>query len=119
MSALRWAADIGAGSSALLFLTLSGHCARNRSVFPWNALSQRGKVTGRAFDRQIGSTKRGDRYADCRIRTEFAFDRHICYATGDRKWSSGESRLKRLDETWKVRLIEQDFHTLMFDVEDV
>ncbi len=55
--------------------------------------SQREKVTGRAFDRQIGSTKRGDRYADCRIRTEFAFDRYICYATRDRKWLSGESRL--------------------------
>ncbi len=23
------------------------------------------------------------------------------------------------DESWKVHLIEQDFHTLMFDVEDV
>ncbi len=22
------------------------------------------------------------------------FDRHICYATGDRKWSSGESRIE-------------------------
>ncbi len=32
-------------------------------------LSQREKVTGQAFDRQIGSTKRGNRYADCRIRT--------------------------------------------------
>ncbi|MCZ6774479.1 MAG: hypothetical protein O7G83_21185, partial [Proteobacteria bacterium] len=32
------------------------------------ALSQCEKVTGRAFDRQIGSTKRGDRYADCQIR---------------------------------------------------
>ncbi len=53
------------------------------------------KVTGRAFDRQIGSTKRGDRYTDCRIRTGFAFDRPICYATGDRKWSSGESRLSQ------------------------
>ena len=38
-------------------------------------LSQREKVTGRAFDRPIGSTKRGDRYADCRIRIGFAFDR--------------------------------------------
>ncbi len=57
------------------------------------ALSQREKVTGRAFDRQIGSTKRGDRYADCRIRTGFALDRHCCYATGDREWSSGESRI--------------------------
>ena len=56
-------------------------------------LSQHEKVTGRAFDRQIGSTKRGDRYANCRIRTGFSFDRHIFYATGDRKWSSGESRM--------------------------
>jgi hypothetical protein len=55
-------------------------------------LSQREKVTGRAFDRQISSMKRGDRYADCRVRTGFAFDRHIGYATGGRKWSSGESR---------------------------
>ncbi len=74
-------------------MTLSGHRARNCSVFPSGAQSQREKVTGRAFDRQIGSTKRGDRYADCRIRTGFAFDRHICYATADRKWSSGESRV--------------------------
>ncbi len=60
------------------------------------ALSQREKVTGRAFDRQIGSTKRGDRYADCRIGTEFAFDRHNRYATRDRKWSSGDSRIRPL-----------------------
>ncbi len=58
------------------------------------AISQREKVTGRAFDRQIGSAKRGDCYADCRIRTGFTFDCHACYATGDRKWSSGESRLR-------------------------
>ncbi len=57
-------------------------------------LSQREKVTGRAFDRQIGSTKRGEGYADCRIKTRLAFDRPICYATGERKWSSGESRLR-------------------------
>jgi hypothetical protein len=48
-------------------------------------LSQREKVTGRAFDRQIGSTKRGDRHADCRIRIGFAFDRYMFNATGDRK----------------------------------
>ncbi len=42
-------------------------------------------LTDRVFDRQIVLTKTGDRYADCRIRTEFALDRHICYATGDRK----------------------------------
>ncbi len=47
-------------------------------------ISQHEKATGRAFDRQIGSTKRGDRTADRRIRTGFALDRHICYATGDR-----------------------------------
>ncbi len=45
-----------------------------------------------------GSTKRGDRDANCRIRAAFAFDRHICYAIGDRKWSSGESRPKGLGE---------------------
>ncbi len=95
-------------------LDRTGVCGAGRGT-----LSEREKVAGRTFDRQIGATKSGDRYADCRIKTGFAFDRHICYATGDRKWSSGESRLKRLDETWKVRLIEQDFHTLMFDVEDV
>ncbi|MCZ6773981.1 MAG: hypothetical protein O7G83_18640 [Proteobacteria bacterium] len=50
-----------------------------------DTLSQREKVTGPAFDRQIGSTTSGDRYADCRIRPGFAFDRHICYATDDRK----------------------------------
>ena len=45
--------------------------------------------------RSLCSTKRGDRYADCRIRAGFAFDRHICYATGDREWSSRESQLRR------------------------
>ncbi len=70
-------------------LDRTGVCDARRGT-----LSQREKVTGRAFDSQIGSTKRGDRYADCRIRTGFAFDRHICYATGDREWSSGESRLR-------------------------
>ena len=56
-------------------LDRTGVCGARRGM-----LSKREKVTGRAFDRQIGSTKRGDRYADCRIRTGFAFDRHICYA---------------------------------------
>ena len=70
-------------------LDRTGVCGARRDT-----LSQREKVTGRAFDRQIGSTKRGDRYANCRIRTGFAFDRHICHATGHRKWSSGESRVR-------------------------
>jgi hypothetical protein len=56
-------------------------------------ISQREKVTGRAFDRQIGSTKRRDRYADCRISTRTPFDRHFCYPTGDRKWLTRESRV--------------------------
>ncbi len=68
----------------------TGVCAARGGV----PLSQREEVTGQTFDRQIGSAKRGDRYADCRIRTGFPFDRHICYATGDRKWSSGESRMR-------------------------
>ncbi len=60
-------------------------------------LLQREKVTGRDFHRQIYSTTRGDRHSYCRIRTGFAFDRHICYATGDRKWSSGESQFSAAD----------------------
>ena len=51
-------------------LDRTGVCGARRGT-----LSQREKVTGRIFDRQIGSTKRGDRYANCRIRTGFAFDR--------------------------------------------
>ena len=39
----------------------------------------------------------------------------LIYVNGD----NNIENLKRTDETWKVRLIEQDFHTLMFDVEDV
>ncbi len=68
--------------------------ALNRSVFPSGALPAREMTTGRAFDRQIGLAKKGDRYAGCRIRTGIVFDRHTCYATGDRKWSSGESRIR-------------------------
>jgi hypothetical protein len=47
------------------------------------------KVTGRAFGRHIESTTRKDRHADRRIRTGFAFDRHVCYGSGDGAWSSG------------------------------
>jgi len=54
---------------------------------------QHRRCPGRPFDRQIGSAKRGDRYADCRIRTGFAVKSHIFYAPGDGKWLSGESRL--------------------------
>ena len=53
-------------------------------------LSQHEKVTGRAFDRQIGSMKTGDRYADCRLKSGFAFDRLTRYTNSDRKWSSGK-----------------------------
>jgi len=39
----------------------------------------------------------------------------IIYVNGDNNLEN----LRRPDQTWKVRLIEQDFHRLMFDVEDV
>jgi adenine-specific DNA-methyltransferase len=39
----------------------------------------------------------------------------LVYVNGDNNLEN----LKRPDETWKVRLIEQEFHRLMFDVEDV
>ena len=68
--------------------TWSGVCAARRRT-----LSQREKVTGRASHRQIGSTKRGERYADCRIRTGFDVNRRYRYATGNREWSSRESWL--------------------------
>ncbi len=67
------------GDRRLVFVPRSGRYGGARR----GTLSQREKVTGRAFDRQIGSTKRGDRYANCRIRPGFAFDRQTCYATGD------------------------------------
>ncbi len=59
---------------------------------------------------EVASTKRGDRYADCRIRTGFSFHRHNCYATGDREWSSGESRLKCVSaERWLTSGLRQRF----------
>lgn len=39
----------------------------------------------------------------------------LIYVNGD----NNIENLRRTDETWKVRLTEQAFHTLMFDVEDV
>lgn len=39
----------------------------------------------------------------------------LIYVNGDNNLEN----LKRPDETWKVRLIEEEFKTLMFDVEDV
>ena len=48
------------------------------------------------------------------------------YKTGDNEFGliyvNGDNNLenlRRADETWKVRLIEQEFHRLMFDVRDV
>ena len=40
---------------------------------------------------------------DRRIRTGVVFDRHVCYAIGDRKWSSGDSRLKGFCEDADAR----------------
>ena len=39
----------------------------------------------------------------------------LIYVNGDNNLEN----LKRPDETWKVRLIEEEFKNLMFDVEDV
>ncbi len=70
-------------------LDRTGVCGTRRGT-----LSQREKVTGRALDRQIGSTKRGGRFAAYRIRTGLAYNHKFCYATLDSEGSSGESRLK-------------------------
>ncbi len=74
------------GASRLLDRTLdrTGVCGARRGT-----LSQREKVTGRAFDRQIGSTKRGDRYAAYRTRTGLACNRQFCYATLDSEGHPG------------------------------
>ena len=39
----------------------------------------------------------------------------LIYVNGDNNLEN----IRRLDETWKVRLIEEDFKRLMFDVEDI
>jgi adenine-specific DNA-methyltransferase len=39
----------------------------------------------------------------------------LIYVNGDNNLEN----LRRPDETWKVRLIEEDFHRLMWDVQDV
>jgi adenine-specific DNA-methyltransferase len=39
----------------------------------------------------------------------------LIYVNGDNNLEN----LRRVDQTWKVRLIEADFHRLMFDVQDV
>ncbi len=60
-----------------------------------DTLPQRENVTGRTFDRQIGSTKRGARYADLSVHDRRRLRAPMCYATGDREWSSGVSRSRR------------------------
>ena len=78
--ALRWtsALNTAADPVASRLLDRTGVCGARRGT-----LSQRANATGRASDRQIGPTRRGDQYADCRIRTGFAVDHQIGYATGD------------------------------------
>ncbi len=44
---------------------------------------------------------------------DYEFD--LIYVNGDNNLEN----LRQPDETWKVRLIEEDFHRLMFDVESV
>ncbi len=57
-------------------LDRTGVCGARRRT-----LSQREKVTGRAVDRQIGSTKRGIAMRTAGLGGEkIPVDRHICYA---------------------------------------
>ncbi len=74
-----FAAMTAADPGASRLLDRTGVCGARRGT-----LSQRENVTGRAFDRQIGSTKRGDHHGECRIRTGFASHHHFCYATSAR-----------------------------------
>jgi adenine-specific DNA-methyltransferase len=43
------------------------------------------------------------------------YEFQLIYVNGDNNLEN----LKAPDDTWKVRLIEEDFHRLMFDMEDV
>ncbi len=61
-------ADIQRESAELPLLTLSGHCARNRSVFPSGALTAREMTIGQGFPSPNQLTKPGVRYAICRSR---------------------------------------------------
>ena len=83
-----FAASTSLDLEAFRLLDRTGECGRCQGP-----LSQHEKVTDRAFDRQIGLTKREDGYADCRTRTGWTLDRHSCYATGDREWSFEDSRI--------------------------
>ena len=57
--------------------------------------------------------------------SDYYFER-MAYSTRDREFNmiyvNGDNNLENLrrdDETWKVRVIEADFHRFMFDVQDV
>lgn len=81
----------------------------------------------------IGTTPQGDRtlilWRHVHKTDNDALDdwfRKQAYSSRDREFDliyvNGDNNLENLrrsDESWKVRLIEEAFHTLMFDVEDV
>lgn len=81
----------------------------------------------------IGTTPQGDRtlilWRHVHETDSDALDdwfRKQAYSSRDREFDliyvNGDNNLENLrrsDESWKVRLIEEAFHTLMFDVEDV
>ena len=75
-------------------MTHSGHCARNRSVFPWNAPSQCEMVTGQGFP----SPYQPDKGRSAIYRTYLGPDScwyALCAAiVGNRGKPSGESRFR-------------------------
>ena len=76
-----------------------------RALVIWRKLTgdaeQDNLVLDEWFMRQRYSTK------------DYEFD--LIFVNGD----SNLENLRQPDKTWKVRLIEEDFHRLMFDVENV
>jgi adenine-specific DNA-methyltransferase len=88
------------------FRTVDGVTPDGRKTLViWRKLSgdaeQDNLVLDEWFTRQGYSTK------------DYEFD--LIYVNGDNNLEN----LRQPDETWKVRLIEEDFHRLMFDVESV
>lgn len=88
------------------FRTVTGTTPDGRhALIIWRKLTgdaeQDSLVLDEWFTRQGYSTK------------DYEFD--LIYVNGDNNLEN----LRQPDETWKVRLIEEDFHRLMFDVESV
>jgi adenine-specific DNA-methyltransferase len=93
-------------AGAWWFRTVDGETLDGRKTLViWRKLTGDGErdnlVLDEWFTRQGYSTK------------DYEFD--LIYVNGDNNLEN----LRKPDETWKVRLTEEDFHRLMFDVENV